>query len=779
MTFAAKVLVRVLAALLWLLLAGTAVAGHKVVAVEGQARLPAGLDQAVTVEGDWGFAWQRFVAPDWQALPTRAFAPVPSSWNNLAADGKPPGQDGWGSFVLRLDCPAGQSLAVEAPGQRTASRLFVNGVEVATHGRPGPSPEASEAAVHNRIPISREFPCPLRLTLHLSNFDHRAGGFVRPVLVGPADALARQRESRVIYASALLAAYWLTGVVALGFFALRRREITPLVFGLSCLAMGVYTDSISERLLLRGWPGPLSWAAYMRIEYLSWIAAMALFLQTMRTLFPRDIPARPAYAVLALLGAGVAAVLALPPAVYSHVVMPGQVIAVAVAAWLAVALMRTEEERGDARVLMAGLLAVLAALAIDLLLLDDTRPDRKFLPAGFALFMLSPAVVIGRRLSQALNAEERALTLEENARLREDVERISRHDLKTPLNSILGVSRLLRDQPGLTGHQRELVNVLQGAGLRMLELVNLSLDLFKMETGSYVFQPQPVDLREVVTRVLVDLHPLAEFRAVVLHMPGPAREPVRVHAEELLCYSIIANLVKNAIEAAGPGRKVTVTLQPGDPVTLLVHNPGEVPPAAAERFFQKYSTAGKQGGTGLGTYSARLMARAQQGDLQVRSSAQEGTTLVLSLRPSPGAPMAPAAVPARAAQPGLSRHVLLVDDDEFNRFVTRQLLPSPPLQVETAADGRAAIRAMSQRWPDVVLLDMEMPVMDGLETLAWIRQQEAAGLHPRCRVVMLSGNDDDASRERAMAAGADGFLAKPIARERLLASLDAALERAA
>ncbi len=104
---------------------------------------------------------------------------MPASWNELTADGKPPGQDGWGSYVLLVDCPHGQSLAIEALGQRTASRLFVNGQEVAAHGEPGPSPQQSHAAVYNRVPITREFACPLRLTLHISNFDHRAGGFVR------------------------------------------------------------------------------------------------------------------------------------------------------------------------------------------------------------------------------------------------------------------------------------------------------------------------------------------------------------------------------------------------------------------------------------------------------------------------------------------------------------------------------------------------------------------------------------------------------------------------
>src|SRR5205085_5386964 len=151
--------------------------------------------------------------------------------------------------------------------------------------------------------------------------------------------------------------------------------------------------------------------------------------------------------------------------------------------------------------------------------------------------MLSPAVVIARRLSHALNAEERNRTLEENARLREDVERMSRHDLKTPLNSILGAARLLRDDPRLPADQRELVDVLQHAGRRMLEMVNLSLGLFRMEMGSYGFVPQAVDLREVVTRVLVDLHSAAEANAVTLHLHGSDRSPVHVRGEEPLCYS--------------------------------------------------------------------------------------------------------------------------------------------------------------------------------------------------------------------------------------------------
>ena len=744
-------------------------------AVAGVLEWPRGGAEPVALEGQWGFAWSQFLEPRWDQVPASAFAPVPSSWNDLP--GKPPGENGWGTYVLRVNCPAGQSLALEAVGQRTASRLFVNGVEVAAHGQPGPGPQASHAAVHSRIPITREFPCPLRLTLHVSNFDHRGGGMVRPIVAGSREELEERREAQVMQGAALLTAYLVTGGVALLFYAARRRERVPLLFGLFCIAMAVYSDMIGQRLLLRPFGPQVSWFAYMRVEYLTWIAAMALFFLTLRRLFPVEIHRGMVHAVLAALGLGALATLALAPGQYSYVALPGQAIALAVVAYIAWAMVRAVRRTGgDARVLLAGMVAVLVTQAMDLLLIDAPRADTKFAPIGFALFLLSPAVVIARRMSAALNAEERSRTLEENARLREDVERISRHDMKTPLNSILGAARLLGEDRGFSSDQRELVGVLQRAGLRLLEMVNLSLGLYKMETGSYEFRPQAVDLRELVSRVLVDLHSQAEAQQVALHWPGSSGAgPVLVRAEELLCYSIIANVVKNAIEAAGAGHQVSVTLSAGDPVALAVHNPGQVPPEVAGRFFDKYVTGRKSGGTGLGTYSARLMAKAQLGDLRMHTG-EAGTLVTLTLPAFREALPAPRrAAPREDPQSWLQelplRDLLLVDDDEFSRLVMRRLLPSPPFHVETAANGQAAIDAMRLRWPDYLLTDMEMPLVDGVETVRWVREQEVASGRPRCRIVMMSGNDDDKSAASALAAGADRFLVKPMTRERLLTAL--------
>jgi two-component system, sensor histidine kinase ChiS len=766
-------------------LAGTAAAKGPL-AVQGRLDLSAARADAIPLQGEWGFAWHRFVAPGWHELPTNAYAPVPSNWNDLTADGKTPGPSGWGSYALLVNCPAGESLAVEAVGQRTASRLFVNGVLVGAHGDPGPSAATNYAAVYRRIPISAEFACPLRITLHVSNFDHRAGGFVRPLMIGRADSLERRREAFLVYHAALMSAYLLTGIVALIFFAVRRQERHTLAFGLFCIAMAVYTDMIGERLLLRLLASQPSWFAYMRVEYLSWIAAMGLYLATLHGLFPAEIHRRALHATLATLGAAAVAVLVLPPAIYSHVALPGQAIAVVVALYVGAAMVRAQRRSPvDARVLLAGFFAVVVTLAVDLLLIDLPGPDRKFAPVGFALFLLSPAVVIARRLSHALNAEERNRTLEENARLRDDVERMSRHDLKTPLNSILGVARLLGDDPGITTEQRELVGIAQRAGFRMLEMVNLSLGLFRMETGTYEFRPAAVDLGEVASRVLVDLHSYADANLIALDLQRRGARDVHARAEELLCYSIIANLVKNAIEATAPGQRVTVTVEAGDAMRLSVHNPGEVAADIVDRFFDKYVSAGKCGGTGLGTYSARLMARVQGGDLALHSERGRGTVLTLTL--PVWTERAPAVVHAAAAAGQRtrllahlpSRSVVLADDDEATRMIMRHFLPDPPFKVETASNGQAAIEAMAQRWPDYLLVDMEMPLKSGLETVAWVRAHEREHGLARCKVVMVSANDDASSLARAMAAGVDRYLRKPLDRDELLAVLSQLEDRAA
>ncbi len=365
---------------------------------------------------------------------------------------------------------------------------------------------------------------------------------------------------------------------------------------------------------------------------------------------------------------------------------------------------------------------------------------------------------------------------------REDVERIARHDIKTPLGSLTAAPALLRAGRAMNAHEETILSMMEKAAGRALDMVNLSLDLYQMENGSYVFKPDTVNLTELVQSVVQDLSVHAQSKAVSFHLSG--HEPaVYVQGNDSLCYSILANLTKNAIEAAPEHSGVGITLVDGPQVGLHIHNQGEVPATIKTTFFAKYGSKGKVGGTGLGAYSAQLLACVQGGTLTMHSTHDEGTTLTLTLaqaKPPLSASAASAqqgaATPANAVPaPTLAAlHVLVVDDDEFNLLVVESHLPQPPLQVTTAVNGRLALQAAMQSRPDVIILDVEMPIMGGLEALARIRAYQAAQGQAPSYVVAYSGSDDPQSIEKFRAAGFDLCLKKPSSRESILAVLEQA-----
>lgn len=762
-------------------LAGCAEAAARSGADDGPPRARQGVIRLVTMPaeplalaGEWGFSWQRFDSPDWAGAPPAPFIQAPQDWNDQPDAGKPGGPEGFGTYKLRLDCPSGQSLALLVPSERTALRLYANGELVASQGQPGTSAAATRAAVNNRNVITRPLACPVRLTVHVANYDHRAGGLVRPILAGSTTLLQAWREARIVRETLLLGAYGITGFVTLMFWFGQRRAPLPLAFTLLCVCLAVYTDISGERLLLRLWGPDLAWAAAVRIEYLTRIAALGLFMITLHGLYPQRVPRWLLGAVLALC-AGTALLVATTPArVYSVYAASGQAMSLVLGVLAGWYLLRRGARGAEVRILLVGLVAVLVTLGIDLALLDAASVRSPVAPIGFALFLLSPAWIMGRRLGLAAYYAERSRALEETARLREDVDRISRHDLRTPLAGIVGTARQMAADARLAPDQREQVTSVRDAALRALEMVNLSLGLYRMEAGTYDLRPEVVDLSGVMARVARDLAALAESRGVRLVVEEPLEGgEARAWGEEMLCYSILANLVRNAVEATPAGAQVSVSIVAGDPSRLIVHNPGEIPAGMAGRLFQKYATEGKPGGTGLGLYSARLMARAQGGDVELATSEGAGTTLVLSL-PAAADPeeagRAPTVAPPAQSRPA---DVLVVDDDPVSRLIAERVLAQAGHSVRLAADGQAGLDAALNRWPDVVLMDAEMPVMHGLDAVRRLREEQARGNRPPCIVFLVSAHDDESHREQARAAGADDCLPKPLDATRLLARMDA------
>jgi len=224
----------------------------------------------------------------------------------------------------------------------------------------------------------------------------------------------------------------------------------------------------------------------------------------------------------------------------------------------------------------------------------------------------------------------------ETAQLREDVERITRHDIKAPLAGALGLVQALIEDDSVGRRQVEQLRLMEESVMQVLNMINLSSELYKIESGRFVLHAQPVRIGELLRRI-------AEMNRVTFAEKGLSiavdtdvavgAEPPRALADATLCYSVFQNLMKNACEAAPADSRVSVQLQDQDPLRIAISNTGAVPAAIRSRFFDKFVTSGKADGTGLGTYSARLLVQAQNGSIELDVSDDTNTTRITVVLP--------------------------------------------------------------------------------------------------------------------------------------------------
>lgn len=223
-------------------------------------------------------------------------------------------------------------------------------------------------------------------------------------------------------------------------------------------------------------------------------------------------------------------------------------------------------------------------------------------------------------------------------RLREDVERLMRHDLRTPLNAIMNIPGLLRDDHNLNAAQRQLLEILESSARMMAEMIDASLNLYKLEAGTYPLAGESLDLIELLNRVIQDIKKSSKERprnieVLMNEKQATATDQYHLNGEPLLYYNLFANLIKNALEASPEQTGVTVRVHPQPTkVRIDIHNQGCIPEDIRPRFFEKYATHGKRGGSGLGTYSAKLIVDAVGGDIGFRTEEATGTTLTVTLQ---------------------------------------------------------------------------------------------------------------------------------------------------
>ncbi|MCK5876351.1 MAG: hybrid sensor histidine kinase/response regulator [Candidatus Marithrix sp.] len=236
-----------------------------------------------------------------------------------------------------------------------------------------------------------------------------------------------------------------------------------------------------------------------------------------------------------------------------------------------------------------------------------------------------------KKLEIAYNElEQKNKALEEMAVLRENVGHITRHDLKNPLNGIISATSLLMEEIEDEVYKTILSNV-EMAGYQMLDMINSSLDLYKMEVKTYNYNPDQVDVitifKKIISETKVHMDTINITVEILVNgkilMEG---DSFLIQGEYLLCYSMLANLFKNAIEASPKDSVIKILLDYEEKAVIKICNQGVIPIEIRSTFFDKFVTKGKNNGTGLGTYSAKLMAETQHGTIHFDTSNITNTT---------------------------------------------------------------------------------------------------------------------------------------------------------
>jgi len=356
------------------------------------------------------------------------------------------------------------------------------------------------------------------------------------------------------------------------------------------------------------------------------------------------------------------------------------------------------------------------------------------------------------------------------------------HELRTPLNSVLGFAQVLLRDPGLTPEQRDQVNILHEAGRHLLELVNSLLDLSKIEAGKLDLHLRHIALRPLLEACAGLLAPEVERKGLTFTLeiaPGTAEA---VDADATRVRQMLLNLLSNAVKFTPAGGRVVLRAAPlpapADGIRIEVQDTGPGVPAEKrhllfEDFSQLFPVTGEGAGTGLGLAISARLAEAMGGRIGCDSEARAGALfwveLPLKAVPLPVVPEAPPAASLTEGGLGRSLRVLVADDVAANRMVARAMLVAAGHRVDSAADGAEALAAVARETYDVVLMDLQMPVMDGLEATRRIRALDGGRASVPILAVTASALPEQVQACRE--AGMDGHLAKPIDRESLLAAV--------
>lgn len=740
----------------------------------------------VRLDGQWAFYPNVLGGSGEKTRPEQkpVFISVPGRWNNVMVQRQENKGLGFGTYHLTVYiAPQISPMALRLMNIGTAFSLYVNGEKIASAGQVGRDRLTTHPAYKPQIcRIEGKLEGEVSLAVEVANFHEFHGGIWDSISLGRENDVRHLREVRQWMELSVFGAILFMGFYHLGLYLLKPTIKAPLYFSLICFLFASRLVFTHERYVLDLFPG-FNWVLFHKVEYLTYSLVVGAFTLFIRVIFPDEFHRIWQRIIVTVSLAYSALIILTAPRFYSALVGMFQIATILVGFYiLYVHTMAIVRKRSGALALCAGYVVLFATVLNDILHQNQLVQTRFIAPLGLFFLLFSQAFVISMRFSRAFDSVEMLKEAAEAANQAKNqfIANMS-HELRTPLNGVIGMTELL-GRSTLDGDQKEYVHVIRSSSSLLLTIVNDILDLSKLESGQIFIEQQDFNLRETVENVYFVLKDRAMEKGIDFSCQIQQELVAEVRGDADRLKQVLLNIAGNAIKFTDKGSVfVSVFLlemgKKTETVGFRITDTGiGIDAANMGKLFKSFSQADvsmsrKYGGTGLGLAISKQLVERMGGQIGVKSSKGKGAEFWFTLSFPIGTPLAGAGdssaasrnstPPAELSSVAPSR-ILIVEDNATNRRLAEIFVRKLGHEADTVHDGLEAVNLLRDKTYDLILMDVQMPGMDGFETTRIIRDSQSPILDHRVPIIAMTAHAMTGDMEKCFEAGMDDYLTKPI-----------------
>jgi signal transduction histidine kinase/CheY-like chemotaxis protein len=612
-------------------------------------------------------------------------------------------------------------------------------------------------------------PDTLHFVFHTANYWHRKGGAYKEFVIGHRETLILKHQREKAYDLLLAGCLFMGGLFFFGFFTYGTRDKAILFFSLFCIIYSYRMIGTSLYVLHSVFPN-LSWFLTIKLEYLSLTLAVVFFVKYFHRLYPEDTNKLIAKLVIWYCLGYSLVILVTPPIIFTQGITVFLIVMffiVAFAFFICIRAVKFKRVGAVFALLSCGVM-LLVFLSINLHYFGYENADKFFVFISYVLFFFLQSLVLSHRFAKTMR--KAADEAQEGLRVKSEFLSTMSHEIRTPLNVVIGMTHLmLRSTP--RKDQEKNLNVLLFSANNLLAIVNDILDYNKIEAGKVNFETVPMDISGIVQNIINGLESKSTEKDITLILETDQKLKRKVMGDPTRTSQVIYNLVHNAIKFTEKGSvkvlvKTEAVTDTTATITVRISDTGIGIPADKQKLiFERFtqadsSTSRSYGGTGLGLAITKRILDLQKVALHLESEPGKGSEFYFTQTyPLSDQPVIAEQTILRSSVDeklleGVS--ILVVEDNPFNVMVAQSLLERSGAVVEVANNGEEALEKVTPGKFRIILMDLNMPVMDGFEAT---RQLRARG--EKLPIIALTASLPSEVEADVQSAGLTGIVVKP------------------